>query len=100
MSEFAGMELKVRDKCRTTYFIEISIKGIEEGVISIFTDKLERTEAIARLIAAAPALYEACKSVVLGLECLRLEESPSCKKGDACCVCQAKAALAAAEEKQ
>ena len=39
-------------------------------------------------------LRKACESLVLSLECLRLEDAPPCKEGDWCCVCQAVAAIA------
>ena len=42
-------------------------------------------------------LLEACKAVDLGLVCLRLKDSPHCRKGDACCACQARQAIAAAK---
>jgi hypothetical protein len=49
---------KMRDICKSTYFIELDD---DEGCISVFAKTPEKAEKTARLIAAAPALLKACE---------------------------------------
>ena len=53
---------------------------------------------IARLLVAAPALLAAYKAVTKSLECMRLGDRnmPPCNENWQCCVCEAQAAISAA----
>lgn len=57
------MELKIRNTCKSTYFVEIEADKTR-GVIAIFADTQETTENIAKLIAAAPDLLELLKDTL------------------------------------
>lgn len=61
-------EWKRRKECQITYFIEL---GNSEGNIAVFTDKPERTEEVARLIATAPDLKAVVEDMLSGLSYLR-----------------------------
>ncbi len=45
----------MRKECQLTYFIEL---GSDNGIITIFTDKPEKTEEIAQLITTMPTLKQ------------------------------------------
>ncbi len=52
---------KMRDICKATYFIELDNN---EGCISIFAKTPKKARETAHLIAAAPALLEACEGLM------------------------------------
>lgn len=56
------MEMKIRNECKATYFIELADNKGDFGIIAVFADAPEKTKEVARLIAAAPQLLEACET--------------------------------------